>query len=327
MLGAWDRLREVGLRNRPSRKPQLWEDFSLALRRRIQFEVGSRTQDGWLDRRHVIELSQIGFPAAAEPLRIEVVPREMMNRAMFLYGAFEISETRLVQALLRPGMTFVDIGANIGYYTLVAARIVGETGVVHCFEPNRPMCLRLEENIHRNGLRNVVVHSEAVARFTGQVEFFASTWDANQGISSLVPGKGRGEMQRVPSVSYDDFVDGLGGRRVDLIKMDIEGAELLAIEGGRKALGQADAPGLIFEADDLTQVGAALRALGYKIRRLHYTLEHGLELPDADAHIESLFAAYEAPNYFAAKDEAVFDQVLTRANSGRSPLLRMLGRL
>ena len=58
-----------------------------------------------------------------------------------------------------------------------------------------------------------------------------------------------------------------------------------------------------------------LRALGYKIRRLHYTLEHGLELPNAEARLESLFAAYEAPNYFAAKDEAVFDQVLTRANS------------
>ena len=290
MLGAWDRVRGVALRNRPSHKPQLWEDFSLALRRRIEFEVGSRTQDGWLDRRHVIELSQIGFPTVGEPLRIEVVPREMMNRAMFLYGAFEISETRLVQALLGPGMTFVDIGANIGYYTLVAARIVGETGVVHCFEPNPPMRLRLEENIHRNGLRNVVVHPEAVAQFTGEVKFFASTWSANDGISSLLPGSGREEVQRVPSVSLDEFLAGLGKKHVDLVKMDIEGAELLAIEGGRHALGQADAPGLIFEADDLAPVGDALRALGYKIRRLHYTLEHGLELPDADARLESLFA-------------------------------------
>ena len=59
---------------------------------------------------------------------------------------------------------------------------------------------------------------------------------------------------------------------------------------------------------------------------MHYTLENQPELFDAEAHVESLFAAYEAPNYFAAKDEAVFDQVLARANSGRSPLFRMLGR-
>jgi FkbM family methyltransferase len=327
MLGAWEKLRETAQRNRPRRKPQLWEDFPLAVRRRIEFEVGHRLQDSWLDRGHVIELSQVGFPAASAPLQIEVVPREMMNRAMFLYGAFEISETRLVQALLGPGMTFVDIGANIGYYTLVAARVVGEMGLVHCFEPNRPMRLRLEENVQRNAFRNVVVHPEAVARFTGQVEFFASTWDANQGISSLLPGSGRGEMQQVPSISYDDFVAGLGTRRVDLIKMDIEGAELLAIEGGRQALARADAPGLIFEADDLAPVGAVLHALGYKIRRLHYTLQSGLELPDAETPMESLFSSYEAPNYFAAKNESVFDAVLTRANSVRSPLLRLLGRI
>src|SRR5215813_1877302 len=111
-VDAWEKLRGVALRNRPSRKPQLWEDFWLAVTRRIAFEVSHRIHEGWLDRGHVVSLSEIGFPPASEPLRIEVVPREMMNRAMFLYGAFEISETRLVQALLRPGMTFFDVGAN-----------------------------------------------------------------------------------------------------------------------------------------------------------------------------------------------------------------------
>ena len=109
--------------------------------------------------------------------------------------------------------------------------------------------------------------------------------------------------------------------------MDIEGAELQVIRGGQRLLGGKDAPPMIFEAHELGPVAEALRPLGYQIRQLHYTLENGLELPDAEAHIESLFAAYEAPNYFAAKDEAVFDEVLTRANSGRSPLFRMLGRL
>jgi FkbM family methyltransferase len=327
MLDAWAKLREVARRNRPSRKPQLWEDFPLALRRRIEFEVSRRVQADWLDRGHVVALSQMGSPLASAPLRIEVVPREMMNRALFLYGAYEISETRLVQALLGPGMTFVDIGANIGYYTLVAARMVGDQGRVHAFEPNRSMRDRLEANIHRNGLRNVVVHPDAVAQSTGQLEFFNSTWDANQGISSLLPGAGREEKQQVPSITLDDFVAGLADRRVDLIKMDIEGAEPLAIEGGRRTLGAADAPGLIFEAADFPRVGDPLRALGFKIRRLHYTLEGGLELPDADAHLESLFESYEAPNYFAAKADAVFDEALSRANAMRSPLLQLIGRI
>jgi len=327
MLSAWGKLREMALRNRPKRKPQLWEDFFLSLRRRVEFEVGRRIQDDWLDRGHVVELSRIGFPPDAATLRIEVVPREMMNRAMFLYGAFEISETRLVQALLAPGMTFIDVGANIGYYTLVAGRMVGDTGAVHCFEPNGTMRERLEANVRRNSLRNVVVHGEAVAQGTGQVEFFISTWNANQGISSLIPGRGREQKQSVPSTSIDAFAATLGSRRIDLIKMDIEGAELLAIEGGRRTLGASDGPALIFEAENVGPLAEVLGPLGYKVRRLHYTLENGLELPDPEADLENLFATYEAPNYFAAKSEEVFEQALLRANTARSPLLRLLGRV
>jgi FkbM family methyltransferase len=322
-----ERLRAIVSRNRPSQKPQLWEDLPLAIRRRVRFEIGRRADLAWLDRAQVIALSEVGSPDQLPPLRIEVCPREMMNQALFLYGTFEISETRLIQSMLRSGMTFIDVGANIGYYTLVAARLVGETGLVHCFEPNDPMRVKLEANIRRNGFGNVVVHADAVARETGEVAFYASTWDANQGTSSILPGNGRGAMQKVRSVSLDDFVMTLAGRRVDLIKMDIEGAELIAIEGGRRALGAADAPPVIFEAADLAPVAAALRALGYKIRRLHYTLENGLELPDAEAPLRSLFEDYEAPNYFAAKDEGVFGDVVARANAKRSPALRLLGLL
>jgi FkbM family methyltransferase len=326
MPGALEKIRAVALRNRPSRKPQLWEDFPLAFRRRLAFEIRQR-RAGWLDREHVVELSSIGFPPGSASLRIEVVPRDMTNRAMYLYGGFEISETRLVQALLAPGMTFLDVGANIGYYTLVAGRLVGGSGSVHCFEPNRAMRERLERNVQRNALANVVVHDEAVARSSGQVEFFVSTWDANQGISSLLPGRGREERRVVPSITLDEFAASLGGRRIDLIKMDIEGAEPQAIEGGRTTFGAPEAPGLIFEAAEVAPMAALLLPLGYKIRRLHYTLAGGLELPEADAPVESLFASYEAPNYFAAKTDAVFERALARANRARSPFLRMLGRV
>ncbi len=321
------RLLTAASRNLPSRKPQLWEDLPLALQRRVAFEIGRRAKRGWLARPQVVTLSEVGYPGGSPPLQIEVVPGEMTNRAMFLYGTFEISETRLVQAALHPGMTFLDVGANIGYYTLIAARLVGETGAVYSFEPNGSMRSKLEANIRRNGFDNVVVRDEAVARETGEVEFYASTWDANQGISSILPGVGRAAAQKVRSLSLDDFMASLTGRRVDLIKMDIEGAELIAIQGGHRALGATDAPPLIFEAAELAPIAKALRALGYHIRRLHYTLENGLALPDAQAPLQSLFDDYEAPNYFAAKDEGVFTDVVARANANRSPALRRLGRI
>ncbi|HTB58381.1 MAG TPA: FkbM family methyltransferase [Polyangia bacterium] len=282
----------------------------------------------WLDTPRVVGLSSVGFPDDQEPLQIEVTPREMINRAIFLYGTFEISETRLVQAFLQPGMTFLDVGAHIGYYTLIAARLVGDAGHVHSFEPGKEMRAHLEANVARNGLRNVEIHPQALAERTGEVGFYPSELASNQGISSIIAsGDGRAAPVTVPSFSLDDFAASLGGRRIDFLKMDIEGAELQVIRGGRRLLGEKEAPPMIFEAHELAPVADALRPLGYQIRQLHYTLENGLELPDAEAHIESLFAAYEAPNYFAAKDESVFDQVLARANSDRSPLFRLLGRL
>ena len=110
----------------------------------------------------MIDLSGVGFEGQSPP-RIEVTPREMLSRTLFLYGTFEISETRLVQAFLRPGMTFLDVGAHIGYYTLIAARLVGDGGRVVSFEPGAATRAQLEANVARNGFRNVEIRAEALA--------------------------------------------------------------------------------------------------------------------------------------------------------------------
>jgi FkbM family methyltransferase len=321
-----DRLKTLASRNLPSRKPQLWENFPLAVRRRATLELGRRLKSGWLDQPHVVELSEVGLDPALPPLKMEVVPREMMNKALFLYGTFEISETRLVQAFLRPGMTFIDVGANIGYYTLIAARIVGASGSVHAFEPNGEVRARLVHNVHLNNFDQVHVHREAVTGQSGEVRFYVSTWNENSGISSIIPGSALGEPTVVPAVSLDDFVSRLPGQRADLLKMDIEGAELEAIGGGRQLLGSATAPALLFESFEVTRLLPTLEALGYHVRRIHYTLSEGLELRDPRSTQPGLFDAYESPNFFGAKDPAVFDLVLTQVNTRRSSALRLLGR-
>jgi FkbM family methyltransferase len=322
------RLRSVARHNRPSRKPQLWDDPWLALRRRVSFELNRWTDDAWLDRTQIIELSRIGFGGdGAPPPRVAVEPREMINRTLFLYGTFEISETRLIQALLRPGMTFLDVGANIGYYTLIGARLVGPAGNVHAFEPHPRIRERLRENVERNDYQNVVIHGDAIAASTGSVAFFASADVQNQGTSSIVPGAGRAPSQSVASITLDDFAGTLNHRHIDLIKMDIEGAEVEAIRGGRNTLAAPDAPPIIFEAADLAPVADALRALGYRIKRHHYTLSRGLELLDPDAAFDDIFSDYEAPNYFAAKDEATFQAAIDSSNAIRPGLFRLLGRL
>src|SRR5678815_821956 len=319
-MSSWlQRVLDTARRNRPSRKPQLWADPLLALRRRLAFEVNRRMNDAWLDRPQIVELSRAGFADdGAEPPRMAVVPRESISQTLFLYGSFEISETRLIQSVLRPGMTFVDVGANIGYYTVVGARLVGPGGMVHAFEPHGGIRAKLQDNIARNGLHNVSVHADAIAETTGTVSFFASALGENQGISSIMPGAGREAAAPVPSVSLDDFAARLGPTRIDLIKIDVEGAELQVIAGGRRTLAGADAPAIIFEAGELAPVAGALRPFGYHIKRHHYTLDRGLELLDPEIEFDDIFRDYEAPNYFAVKNEATFEAVLRAANAGRS---------
>jgi FkbM family methyltransferase len=328
VTAAWTHLLSDPVRrNLPSQKPQLWEDLPLTLRRRAQFELGRRFVSGWLDRRQIVTLSNVGFSDGEAPLRLELLPRESMNQSMFLYGLFEIAETRLIQSLLRPGMTFVDIGANIGYYTTIAARIVGQAGRVYSFEPYEPIRAHLETNIRLNRFENVVVRAEAVTNHAGEVSLYPSDWELNQGISTIVPGKAGGKARAVPAIRLDDFADGLGKPRIDVIKMDIEGAEPLAIAGASRTLAASDGPVVIFEAAELEAVAGPLRAHGYHIRRLHYTLREGLELRDPTVPFDDLFASYEAPNYVAAKDEAHLSAVESAANRNRPQALRLLGRI
>jgi len=329
MEATWlENLRAFARRNRPSQKPQLWENFPLAMRRRIEFEVAHRLSDDWLDRGHVVTLSQVGFDDGRPPLRMQVIPRELMNKALYLYGTFEISETRLTQALLHPGMTLIDVGANIGYYSLVGARLVGPTGVVHSFEPNAAVRSRLADHVEMNGFRNIVLHDRAVTRSSGTIKFYVSAVRENDGISSTIPREGLENVAaEVPCVSLDEFVAAAGLGHVDLVKIDVEGAELDVFEGGRRVLGAAEGPALLFESFDIEAILPTLRDLGYHARRLHYTLSGGLELRALDDASENLFAAYEAPNYFALKDAARFEEVLRRANANRPAVFEWLGGL
>jgi FkbM family methyltransferase len=328
VLQLAEKLKTVASRNRPSQKPQLWENLLLALRRRVEFEISRRLSADWLDRPHIVRLSQVGFDDKQPPLRMKVVPREVMNKSLFLYGALEVSETRLVQALLRPGMCMLDVGANIGFYTLVGARIVGRGGVVHAFEPNAVVRTELAANLELNGFHNVVIHNEAMASQSGSVRFYVSTWSENSGISSIIPGDGLSAAgEDVPCITLDDFAATLEPRHIDVLKMDIEGAELDVIKGGRRLLGRMDAPALLFEAVGVEPLVDVLRTLGYHVRKLDYTLATGLEMRRPEDKAKSIFSLYEPPNYFAVKDPAQFDLISANANARRLPALQLLGKV
>lgn len=170
--------------------------------------------------------------------RLLLDPEDMgMSRALLLSrGEWELAETQIFRSFVRQGMTVVDIGANIGYYSLIAARLVGPTGKVFAFEPSPRNVTFLKRNIAANGYRNITVIPKAVTDYSGITQFDIDP--ASSGTHRISPSKGRSNSILAETISLDDYFTGHAARdtRVDFIKMDAEGAEPAILAGMRQLL-------------------------------------------------------------------------------------------
>jgi len=186
----------------------------------------------------------IGFVGG---LRIAVV-RTGPGALIFYQGFSEPDTAEFVGRFLRPGMTVIDVGAYVGEYTLLSARLVGPPGHVHAFEPNPALFHLLSHNVTANGLTNVTVNEAAVAEADGDAVLDIPEEAA---LASLRPaGAAAGVAgSRVRTVRLDDYVAGRGLGSVDLIKVDVEGAERRVFDGARDLMmaEPALAPVLLFE--------------------------------------------------------------------------------
>lgn len=154
---------------------------------------------------------------------------------LLIMDAYERQQTRLFKGLLKPGMVVLDIGANIGYYSLIAARIVGPNGKIYAFEPEPRNYELLEKNISVNGCTNVVPVQRAVSNRRGRVRLFIDK--VNLGGHSLSKGGESAESIEVEATTVDDFLKEVREERsVDVMRMDVEGAEGLVMEGADRVL-------------------------------------------------------------------------------------------
>lgn len=257
---------------------------------------------------------------------LEVLPADAVGRSVYLFGMYEVAPTRLLLAFLGPGMLFVDVGANVGYYTVIAARCVRPGGRIISFEPVDTIRRSLERNVHINGISDiVVVRSSAIGSGEASVRFYLSADARNQGIGSTLPDPSRRvEGPRAPATTLDDLSDEFGN--VDLLKIDIEGGEAAALQGARKLLGSRQAPAILFESFDLQSVKPLLSEFGYDFRRVGYAPGRGLsfDTPERD----DPFSSYEAPNYFALKEgsQEAFGALEARARRLEVRWVRLLSR-
>ena len=153
-----------------------------------------------------------------------------------LKGSYERYTRKLFKQVIKPGMVVLDIGANIGYFTLLAAPRVGPQGKVYAFEPDPRNYQFLLHNIKVNKCRtNVVPIPKAVAHQAGVLPFFLSGGDPS--VSSLWRKKGAGSILEVECTTLDEI---LGNQPVHVIKMDIEGGEVHALKGMEQTLFNTD---------------------------------------------------------------------------------------
>lgn len=182
---------------------------------------------------------------------------------------------------LSAGMTVIDVGAHQGRYAIEFSRHVGEAGLVVAVEPERRNLELLTQNLELNGIHNVRAIQAACWSCRESLQFLRSnTLDLSRVRKS--PDK----KEDLIGLPLDDLVEGLALRRVDQVKIDVEGAELEVLEGGRKMLREFR-PHLFVECHGtLSQLLSWLERQNYRVLRQKRDLHHGegfgwiLALPD-----------------------------------------------
>jgi len=183
-------------------------------------------------------------------LRLKFDRSTHMGSLIYWNGYASPAELALLDKILKPGMVFADIGANLGEFTVYAGKRV-KTGKVLAFEPFEPVFKLLLENIELNHLENVIAFQVGLWNQNGELPFYLGSERDDrsfvyEGWSTAVGGKGSQQISKVKMVVFDDWFEGLQISRLDLMKIDTEGAELQMLTGARKSL-EKYSPDLIVE--------------------------------------------------------------------------------
>jgi FkbM family methyltransferase len=168
--------------------------------------------------------------------------------------------------LLQNGMKFIDVGAHIGKYTIRAARMVGSRGRVVAVEPDKDNFEFLVKNIKINALRNCIALNVAAGSTDGEIPLF---FGPNSAEHSVKQNFGKG-FRRVPLKALDNILTDKGIGNVDLVKVDVEGAEYEVVKGLEKTLTN-NKPTVIIEVlvRDKDKVVQYMKGLGYKEKILN----------------------------------------------------------
>jgi FkbM family methyltransferase len=168
-------------------------------------------------------------------LRMYLIPEDHVQQQLFWYECYEKPVEAGLQKLLNADSVFIDIGANVGYFSLYASRLAPQ-GKVIAFEPVSHLFDALQKNIEVNGIKNIQAVKVAIGERNEEREIYLSAAD-NTGMSSFgKPENYSGKKELVKIFSFDAWFAASALTKVDLIKIDAEGFELAVLKGMKQTI-------------------------------------------------------------------------------------------
>lgn len=230
-------------------------------------------------------------------LKLRVYPKNEVFRSVFVKGIYDPNLVVVVNALLPTKGVFFDVGSNMGYCSLLMSKAVGEDGKVFAIEPSERDFLRLVDNVNINRLNNINVYRLAISDQIGKVNISIApeersalntlgTEFSNKGLEKI-------SIEEVDSTTLDAFVEKEEISHIDVIKMDIEGSELKALNGARNII-EKYRPALIIgiNKNSLKANNSSVEDIEKVLRELRYKVYYLIETP-----------------FFALKETTRLDQV------------------
>lgn len=178
--------------------------------------------------------------------RMRLDLRDWVDQFIYITGNYEEMTAATIRACLSPGDAAVDIGANIGFFSLLMATCVGPSGAVWAFEPIPATNQRLRQNVAMNRITTITVRNEAIAEDNADRLIYSGTTD-HSGVAGFRPVVGSMQSQTVPVRRLTSCLP--PGTRPRLIKIDVEGAEFLVLEGMRDLL-DTHKPDIVLEMSE-----------------------------------------------------------------------------
>jgi FkbM family methyltransferase len=218
----------------------------------------------------------------------------------YLRGDSELPVQRLISEILAPGDVFYDIGANVGFFSILAARRVGADGAVYAFEPVPANAAAIRRNAALNDFPNVSLLEVAVDEHSGVADLYMTSWDGGASLSAqAIPASQPVDQKSVPVKSIDDLSERGLLRPPNVVKIDVEGLEARVIKGMVRTIAWSR-PTLVYEIDDGDAVQFENRwraldelvaSLGYAVTRLKssypnlkWHVGHSVAVPASPRH-------------------------------------------